>query len=463
MARNLADDVPLAEAVDRLDDETVRALLIAAAEQHDDVGRAVRLAAADDRDRLAVLRAAVDDRLRTRRHLDYWASTHWAGDAAPVVNALIDEAAIRPSQELVPVVQRAAEHLVKVIQHADDSNGMIGSLAGDVLDLHRRLCATGVAEPKALARWMVRFAFDDQDLFQIDPVAYRAALGDAGLAVYRSEVAKRSEPGAVQPPRLDALRDVYGGFPTFAAKYAAERLAVLDRDTNRIVELLGGDLTKPHQFTRVTEAMIELDLPADALAWARRGIAETTGWQVAKLYDLAADLLASAGDHPAVVELRRDHHQRMPSSTTYDRLQTAARATGTWDTEITGARARLTEKDPAGLIDALLADGQPDAAWQTATNTNQQLHASQWQRLAETREQAAPADAMAVYLRLADDELERADKRAYQAAVRHLKAARRAATAANLLRDLDQHITALREHHRRRPTLIAMLDKAGMR
>jgi hypothetical protein len=33
--------------------------------------------------------------------------------------------------------------------------------------------------------------------------------------------------------------------------------------------------------------MVELGRPAGALAWARRGIAETTGWQVAKLYDLA--------------------------------------------------------------------------------------------------------------------------------------------------------------------------------
>lgn len=76
-------------------------------------------------------RAAVDDRLRTRRHLDCWASTSWAQDAAPVVDAL----------------------------------------------------AVEVAEPTTLATWMVRFSFEDQDFFRIGPVAYLDALGEAGGGV----------------------------------------------------------------------------------------------------------------------------------------------------------------------------------------------------------------------------------------------------------------------------------------
>ena len=457
------DDVSIVDAVKRLDEDEVRQLLVAAAELHEDVLRTVRLAAADDGDRLVVLRAAVDDRLRTRRHLDYWASSAWAADAAPVVDALTREVAGRPSAALVVLLQRAAEHLVKVIQHADDSDGTIGSLAADVLDLHRVACAAGVAEPRALAKWMVRFAFEDQDFFQIDPVAYASALGDEGLAFYRREVAKRSGPGSEQATRSPVLRDLYAGFPSFAARYAAERLAVIDRDVDRLVELLGGDLSSPHQFTRVTEAMVELDLPADALAWARRGIDETTGWQLSNLYDLAAGLLVDRGDVDEVVELRRHHHERMPSSSTYARLQAAARANETWEAEIASARTVLAERDRAGLVDALLADGDNDEAWQAATSWDHQLSSSQWERLAQAREATTPAEAMAVYLRLADEALERADKRAYQAAVRYLKAARRAATAASQLPDFTERVAALRERNRRRPSFIAMLDKAGLR
>lgn len=68
-----------------------------------------------------------------------------------------------------------------------------------------------------------------------------------------------------------------------------------------------------------------------------------------------------------------------------------------------------------------------------------------------------------MYLRLADTVLVDANKGAYRDAVRHLKAARRAATAAGLVPDFDEKLASLREQHRRRPTLIAMLDKAGLR
>ena len=458
-----SDEVePVDEVVARLDDAVARRLLVSAAEWHEDVMRAVRLAAAGESERLAVLKAAVDDGLRTRRHLDYWGSSAWARDAAPVVDALAEEVTSAPSAELVVLLQRAAGHLVRVILRSDDSNGMIGDLCRDVLDLHRQACAAGIADPQKLAKWMVKFAFEDQDFFEIDPVAYAGALGDKGLAVYRREVAKRSDPADDPEHRTETLRDFYGGFPSFAAKYAAERLAIIDRDIDRLVELLGGDLSSPHQFQRVAEAMVELGDADDALGWARRGIAETSGWQVANLYDLAADLLADANDLNEVVVLRRHHHERAPSASTYAKLQAAAGAVDAWGIEFERARAVLAERDPGGFIDALLADGDADEAWAVAATGDREIQASQWLRLAEAREPTAPGDAMAVYLRLADDVLARADKRAYRDAVRHLKAARRAATAADRTDEFTEHLGGLRGRNRRRPSFMAMLDKAGL-
>ncbi len=133
--------MPIEAVLVGLDQAMLRILLVKAAEGHEDVMRAVRLAAAGDDERLAMLRAAVDEGLRTRRHLDYWGSSAWAEEAAPVVDALADEVADDPSPELVLLLQRAAGHLVKVILRADDSNGLIGDLAYQVLELHRRgLC-----------------------------------------------------------------------------------------------------------------------------------------------------------------------------------------------------------------------------------------------------------------------------------------------------------------------------------
>ncbi len=462
MAKQRETDEPIEVVISDLDDQVARRLLIDAAESHDDVLRAVRLAAANDAGRLAVLKTAVDDGLRTRRHLDYWQSSACAQDAAPVMNALAHEVETAPSAELVLLLQRAAGHLVKVILRADDSNGMIGGLCDDVLALHRQLCTTGVADPQQLAKWMVRFTFDEQDFFLVDPVAYSDALGDKGLAVYRREVAKRSDAADAPSGENHTLQNLYGEFPSFAARYAAQRLAILDRDIDRLVELHGGDLSSPYQFQNVAEAMLELEEAEDALVWARRGIAETSGRQVTKLYDLAADLLSDARDLEEVVELRRHHHERMPSFSTYDKLKSATDAIGVWDAEVARARTVLADRDPAGLIDALLADGDPDQAWMVANTGGHGLATSQWVRLAEARETTFPADAMAVYLSLAEGVLVEADKRAYRDAVLYLKAARRAATTAHRTPEFAEQLTALRERNRRRPTLMAMLDKAGL-
>jgi hypothetical protein len=373
------------------------------------VARTIRLAAATPADRVATLRSELDE-LRTRRHLGYRESMEWATDAGTVIDEITATSHSAPSRELLKLVELAIGRVVKVILHADDSAGTIGDLARQLLGAHEQICDAGVADPKALAKWMVRFGFDDQDFFTVDPVRYAMALGDDGLTVLRRAVDDRS----TAPD------------PAFAVRYTRERLAVLDGDIDRIVELLGGDLTGPHQFIRVAEAMIELGRGDDALAWARRGIESTSGWQVAKLYDIAADVIADRGDDVAVLDLRREQHHKMPSSSTYALLQRAAVATDTWDSVRASAREVLAARDVGGLIDALLADGDFDAAWDAASGADTaDLGDQRWARLAEAREATEPAVALGVYLRLIDSTLQTADRRAYRSAAKQLKERRR--------------------------------------
>jgi hypothetical protein len=431
--------------VARLDEDVARRLLTGAAERNEDVARSVRLAAASSSERIVVLKAEVDRGLRTRRYLDYWQSSQWAVEASPIVDALGDAVASEPSRELVLLLERAVGHVVKVILRADDSNGMIGDLAGRLLDLHERACAARVADPKALAKWMIRFSFDDQDFFNPDPVRYAPALGEDGLAIFRAEVTKR-----------------VAGSSSFAARYALERLAVLDGDIDGIVTLLGGDLSSPHQFTQVAEAMREIGRTDDAIAWARRGIDTTTGWQVAKLFDLSAQMVGEQGNAVGVLAVRREHHERMASSSTYAALKSAADAIGAWSDEVGDARAVLAARDRGGLVDALLADGDDELAWDAAAEPDWDAGEKRWQRLAEAREATDPAAAFGVYVRLADTALLTTGRAQYQLAARRLKAAHRAAKAAGLGIEFEAHLLALRERHRRRPTLIAIFDKAGL-
>lgn len=418
----------------------------AAADRHEDVERAVRLIAARADDDLTAVRVEVDRGLRTRRFLPYAESSGWAHAARPIVGELRQRAMSAPSAELVELLERAIGHVVKVIEHADDSDGTIGDLARELLELHASACDSGVADPVRLAGWMVRFWLVDQDLFEVDPVRYRSALGETGLTAYRQAVAAREHQD------------------TFAIRYVRERLAVLDGDTDRIVALLGGDLSRPHQFVQVAEAMAELGRDDDVLAWCEHGIARTQGWQTARLYDLACDTHARRGEPLEVLRLRRSQHRRLPSLSTYNGLRRAAEAVDAWAIERDPARAVLRERDLRGFVEALLGDGDPQLAWEVAQAASpEELGSDLWLRLAESRQPAQPGDAVVVYQRVADQVLEKTDRRAYAAAVRILKRARDAAKAADDLQSFSQHIAKLREQHRRRPTMIAMLDKAGLR
>jgi hypothetical protein len=439
-------ETPIEQLIAALTADELREVVSAAVDRHGDVERQVRLIAARTAGDLAQLRAEVDRALRTRRFLGYRESAGWAMAARPIVAELERATDAAPSRALVELLQRAIGHVVKVIMHADDSDGAIGDVARDLLVLHARACDAGVADPVALAAWMVRFRFDEQDFFEVDPVRYASALGEDGLAAYREVVAARRDGDS------------------FAARYARERLAVLDRDVDALVGLLGGDLTSAHQFVSVAEAMGELGLDDEVLAWATRGIAETSGWQTVKLYDLACDVHTRRGQPLEVLALRRAQHERMPSASTYRALRAAADALDAWPLERDAARATLERRNPREFVGSLLADGEAESAWNAGVSAPPgAIDRDLWVRLAESREPDHPADALAVYQRIADEVLEQADRRAYRSAARILQRARAAAEAAGESDAFAGYLTRLREHYRRRPSLIEILDKAKLR
>lgn len=414
------------ELIASLTREQLADVVLGAADRHEDVVRAVRLVVARSTGDHVALRSEVDGALRTRRFLGYWEAMEWAQAARPVVMELERTVRAAPSRELVELLQRAVGHVVKVIGHADDSSGLIGDLARELLELHAVTCDAGVADPIRLAGWMIRFRFGDQDCFEVDPVRYRQALGAEGLAAYRDAV--------------DAIDDA----GSFAVRYVRERLAVLDGDIETIVELAGGDLSNAYQFRRVAEAMAELERDDLVLEWTARGIAESSSWQVGTLYDLACETYARLGQPLEVLRLRRAQHERMPSLSTYSTLRKAAEEVHAWDVECGAARMVLKACDVRGFVGALLGDGDHALAWDEAVAASaDEIDADLWLRLAESREVEQPADALAVYERVADEVLVETDRRAYARAVRILKRARLVADAASSRDDFTASVVTI--------------------
>ena len=239
---------------------------------------------------------------------------------------------------------------------------------------------------------------------------------------------------------------------------------MLDGDREEIIKQHGGKLTAPYDFIRVAEAMAEIGDDEAVLEWSERGIEQTSGWQVAQLYDFACAAHTRRGEPVQVLALRRAEHQRTPSLSSYSSLREAALELSAWPIEQPAARAALEQRDTRGFIEALLGDDDIDLAWDIATNTPAETVGQHlWMRLAQRREPQSPADALTVYQRVADEVLdERADRATYQTAAKILKTARNAADAAGMQNQFQAHLAQLREQYRRRPSLIEILNKAGL-
>jgi uncharacterized Zn finger protein len=164
-----------------------------------------------------------------------------------------------------------------------------------------------------------------------------------------------------------------------------------------------------------------------------------------------------------VLALRRQQHERMPSVATYSALRGAADALGAWALERDAARQALRERDLGSFVDALLTEGDADTAWSAAiADPTWDPGLERRARIAEAREPTRPDDALSWYMLAVDEALLETGRPAYARAITILKRARRAAEAARKGESFAAQIAGLRERHRRRPTLIAMLDKAKL-
>ena len=237
------------------------------------------------------------------------------------------------------------------------------------------------------------------DRGHVDPLDYEEVLGERGMA-------------ALREPAVEAWR---GNRTGWAEKYLMERLAKAGGDIDAVIAVYAADLS-PNGHTRLLIAR-EPDTarrPDEALRWAERGVRETRDLAAVDtaLIDYLCERYAQAARLPDAVALRRDHFGVRRSLLAYQQLRAAARAADCWQGEREGAlallRADAGRRQPGWyggpvLVDALLDDKDDkdgEAAWEAAADSG--ADDRQWLALADQTRADRPADALGVYLRLAE-------------------------------------------------------------
>jgi tetratricopeptide (TPR) repeat protein len=397
--------------------------------------------------------AMVDDVLRTRRYLDWRQTKEYHENAQPVLDLLSQQVESHPTQELVELLQRAIKHVLAVIHRADD-DGLIGSVLDTLYDMHVQVCARSLPDQKKLATWLIKHTFDSDTFNPPDPVEYAGALGEKGIALYRTAVHKELD-GAVGA-------DTYSTAISHG-RYAVERLAVIDRDPGAIIASYDHIERASWRELEIARAMREIDRDDLALEHARAGLATSEAFDRRKLVALTASILADTGDLAALHSLRVADHDIRADRTSYAALRDASTSLGRWEADRPAAIVTLGRRNVRELVAVLLEEGRVDEAWDTyRAATDLTLWEKDYLALVAARAKAHPGDAVDAYLALADKELQTSDRRHYEQAIRYVKKAVEPAKRADRGDDVAGHVRAWRETHKRRPSLIQLLDRAQL-
>ncbi|CAL9533261.1 hypothetical protein SUDANB6_04101 [Streptomyces sp. enrichment culture] len=356
--------------------------------------------------------------------------------------------AVGPAEEAIRALGEAYEEI-------DDSDGVVGQAVDTVVEAHRKACEAARTDTERLAEWLAgRVLGSGSGVTDLDPLDYAEVLGPSGLARLRQ-------------PAAEAWRRGPSGW---AERYLTERLVKAEGDVDAVVALYAQDLD-PSGAThlRIVEELESAGRADEALTWTERGMRDCAAetYIDGRLVDYVRARCTKAGRSADVVAVRRNRFRAERSPAAYRQLHPAAQAAQCRGAErvaaltVPGEGARRERGGRYGgpvLIDALLDDGDVDAAWCEAAGLADDR---QRERPADLSRGTHPAEALAVYLRLVERAKEPTGDRAYEHLARLLLGARDRHRGPGTEDAFTVYLAGLRAELKRRRKLLDILDRHG--
>ncbi len=167
--------------------------------------------------------AVLVDRLRRDRRRDPCAGRREYSQAARELAGCCEQLLTAGrAGEAVPVLRKAVDRMTAALTYMDDSSGVVGADLREMTALYARACAGAPPNPKTLAGWLVKVAYDGPGWPEIVLREFAPALGERGLvqlAALVEERAANADPGSWRHE--------------FATRNLREQLAEVSGDTGR--------------------------------------------------------------------------------------------------------------------------------------------------------------------------------------------------------------------------------------
>ncbi|WP_198655435.1 SWIM zinc finger family protein [Streptomyces geranii] len=426
--------------------------------------RRLELRAASARGDLAAVRSSIRELLdigpfARYGYVEYADARAYADQAGQAVSAIGALTGSGQASDAITVAREAIRMLAEALESVDDSDGGLGQVGDGLADAHLDACRAARLDPDELAHWLVGHVLGDFDgITDIDPLDYEDVLGERGMTVLRelaTEAWRRRRTG-------------------WAEKSLMERLAKAGGDIETVVAVHATDLAaNGHTHLVIARDLDTAGRAGEALHWAERGVREARDLDTVDtaLIDYLHERYEQAARLPDAVVLRRNHFGARRTLLAYQQLRAAARAADCWPAEREGALA-LLHADASGrqgswyggpvLIDALLDDKDVEAAWQAAAEAGGATHDRQWLALADQARAARPADALGVYLRLAEPLTKQTGNGVYAQLVGLLLSIRDCHRLLGTPGEFAAYVATLRAAQKRKRNLLRLMEEHGL-
>jgi hypothetical protein len=404
--------------------------------------------------------ATVNEALRARGFVDYRRSFDVAKDAQEVLDELESYLDSGASDAVRPALLRALTRLRRVTETADDSSGVLGEACQRAADLHARSCREGKPEGVRLARWLAKFRDESPGWPIVTLSDYAPAFDERSLTVYREAVA-----------RLDDEYAATDRWKRFEVDRMLLELADHEGDVDRAIEILTAG--EHPGFGAVIDRLRASGRDSEIIDWMDQAVAadHVSGHLARQGHDYWLDpadvadvYLAAERSGDALAVLRREFSRR-PNASTYSTLVSYAARLGRHDEErewaIAESRrlAATPHSNGAVLVDIALSEGDLEAAWAASDEFGP---GHMWKQLASVSSDARPRAAADLFRMEVERNLVRANTKLYAKIAEDLRTMRDLMSKAGDEADFAAFVSELRETYRRRPSLMAALDRKGL-
>lgn len=452
-------DDTIARLVDRMPGDELRDVVRIMAERDDAVRRLIQARAGDRGDLADGLMAMVPDALDIRGFVDYRLSFDVARTAQGALDELEQHLDNGAADAGAPALLRALTRLRKITEQADDSSGAIGDACQRAADLYARACCAGNPDRVKLAKWLVKFRDGSPGWPETPLEDFVGAFDDKAMATYRREVGK-----------LDAKYGDSDQWKRFEIDRMLLELADHEGDVERAVELLSRG--EHAQYAGIVDRLTQAGRVQDAVTWMDRGVAagRVSGHLERNSYWLRPEDVAETyrvlGRIDDAIAVLRGEFARRPGKATFRLLVdfAATQGRGNIEREWALARGRELASAPhatgATLVEIALDEGDLDAAWRGAKAYGA---GHMWQDLAGASRDTRPIDAAELYRPRIEQDLQHANSKVYPKIAKMLAAMRDLYQRGGQSDAFAEYLGRIRQDYRRRPSLLAALDRQNLR